>query len=82
MRPSLFTVLREEDAPGMFGIWSSSLLNKTVESQGLYFFGKRVMGFRGREGAESITARANEGSDGPLKESSVSVSASLWFGRD
>jgi hypothetical protein len=70
-------VLREEDAPGMFGIRSSSLSNRTAESRGLYFFGKKVMGFRGREGVLSMTVKANEESDGPLKKSSISVSSSL-----
>jgi hypothetical protein len=82
MRPSpLLMVLREEDAPGMAGMRSSSLSNKTAESRGLYFFGKKLMGFRGREGVESMMVNANEESDGPLKKSSISVSSSLWFGR-
>jgi hypothetical protein len=81
MIPSpLLIVLSEVDAPGMFGIRSSSLSNKTAESRGLYFFGKKVMRFRGREGVLSITVKANEESDGPLKKSSMSVSSSLQFG--
>ena len=78
MRPSrLLIVLSEEDAPGMLGFRSSSLSNKTAESRGLYFFGKKVIRFRGREGVESVTVNANEESDGPLKKSSMSVSSSL-----
>ena len=35
------------------------------------------MVFRGREGVLSMTVKANEESDGPLKKSSISVSSSL-----
>lgn len=81
-RPSpLLIVLSEVDAPGMAGMRSSSLSNRTAESRGLYFFGKKVIGFRGREGVLSITVNANDESDGPLKKSSMSVSSSLQFGR-
>jgi len=65
-RPSpLLIVLNEVDAPGMPGIRSSLLSNKTAESRGLYFFGRKVIGFCGREGVPPITVKANEESDGP-----------------
>ena len=63
----LLIELREVDAPGMLGMRSSSLSNKTVESRGLYFFDKKVMGFRGCKGVELMTVNANEESDGLLK---------------
>ena len=69
-------MLSEEGAPGTFGIRSSSLSNETVESRGLYF-GKEVMGFRGREGVLSMTVKTNEKSDGPLEKKSILVPSPL-----
>lgn len=43
------------------------LLNKTVGSQGLYFFSKKVMGFCRREGVLWMIVKANEESDASVK---------------
>ena len=68
-RPSpLLIMLSEADAPGMSGTRSPSLLNSTAESQDLYFFSKRVTGFRGRKGVLSMTVDANRELDGLLKK--------------
>ena len=59
----------------MPGIRWPSLSNKTVESRDLYFPGKRVMGFRGREGVLSMAVNASEERDDPVKKPSMPVSS-------
>ena len=64
----------------MSGIQSPSLLNRTAESRNLYFFCKRVMGFRGREGVLSITVDTSGELDGLLKKSPIPVNVISGIG--